>query len=638
MILSSCDRSHADATQILISYFLKMKIISRRLKTLSLLFVATLIGCSSTPQGAIDVEKKAVERKSVKISIASPIAHVVINQDNMIADLCAAGASCGGGKNISFDISSEGIGLSRKYPQEISCGTGARGFLSKIPNGENLCGSRLYKVSDLHLTQRIVGGIISWGVLPLLEGTVHEESFSSDGMRDIADEAQIQGLKEILYSGNSSKLSYLGLGQHASVIYVDIDRLDQAYKEYLKSDAVSDSLVLIDRKTKKPLYVFCPTDYSGLELPAVVEKQMADFINYASGEKTLTSKVNIKSLIPGEIPLPKLPSVPQLTKSQFETKLEFEQRIKEEVLEREESIRQIQQKYNQDVAERNAYVAALSNAWEKTINASVTQQNELVRNVKDNQVQLARLLFAFNYGRFKATDFTYDAENQKIYLTVNSARYSFKQKLVAVMQPALAKSVFSGHYVLTPNFDVQQSKIIMNGFSLVESNSGKEFQTSYTDVNFKPDLASVQIATNSKINPLESAAFHQYEQKPATLVDTGTKEVWYINTVKQMNAQMPDWFSNPEQGKLAVGYGVGNSLDEAMNSARKELAYAIKTSISSSMNLLKEDNSFRSYQEVKENTKAVTDVQFSSGDTSVLHQAMMDGRYYVAMCYQCEKK
>jgi hypothetical protein len=148
----------------------------------------------------------------------------------------------------------------------------------------------------------------------------------------------------------------------------------------------------------------------------------------------------------------------------------------------------------------------------------------------------------------------------------------------------------------------------------------------------------VQIATNSKINPLESAAFHQYEQKPATLVDTGTKEVWYINTVKQMNAQMPDWFSNPDQGKLAVGYGVGNSLDEAMNSARKELAYAIKTSISSSMNLLKEDNSFRSYQEVKENTKAVTDVQFSSGDTSVLHQAMMDGRYYVAMCYQCEKK
>jgi len=72
-----------------------------------------------------------------------------------------------------------------------------------------------------------------------------------------------------------------------------------------------------------------------------------------------------------------------------------------------------------------------------------------------------------------------------------------------------------------------------------------------------------------------------------------------------------------------------------MLSARRELASTVKTSISSSIDILKINNTFKSLQEVTQHTRASTDVELKIGDVSVRHQAEMDGKYYVALCYQC---
>jgi predicted RNase H-like HicB family nuclease len=83
----------------------------------------------------------------------------------------------------------------------------------------------------------------------------------------------------------------------------------------------------------------------------------------------------------------------------------------------------------------------------------------------------------------------------------------------------------------------------------------------------------------------------------------------------------------------------GSTLDtkeEAMQSARKELAYVVKTSISSSVEILNQDNTIRSYHDVKEHTTASTNVELKAGDYAVYKQdGSDDGKYYVALCYRC---
>ena len=103
----------------------------------------------------------------------------------------------------------------------------------------------------------------------------------------------------------------------------------------------------------------------------------------------------------------------------------------------------------------------------------------------------------------------------------------------------------------------------------------------------------------------------------------------------KINAKMPEWYSTPEQSNKVRGYGAGNSPEEAMLNARKELASMVKTTITSTTDILQKNNTFKSLQEVTQHTQASSDIELNAGDVAVLRQAEMDGKYYVALCYRC---
>ncbi len=164
--------------------------------------------------------------------------------------------------------------------------------------------------------------------------------------------------------------------------------------------------------------------------------------------------------------------------------------------------------------------------------------------------------------------------------------------MVAKVSVPAAKSIKeTGQYTLTPKLRYQDDRIKMDGLNLAEISTGDIFVTNYTDINFRPEAISVKVVTqDNKINKEQSTIFKSYEQKPQQIVDINSKEVWYIETVNRINAKIPDWFSKPEQSKNVIGYGVGNSHEEAMLGARKDLAYTVKTTISSSIDILQKDN------------------------------------------------
>lgn len=338
--------------------------------------------------------------------------------------------------------------------------------------------------------------------------------------------------------------------------------------------------------------------------------------------------------------MPALPPVPQLSKSEYETKAAFNGRVESAVAEREDAIRRLQQQYRRNVNNRNQYIEALGESWQQYLDGKDSEQNELVKKLRKNKNSLARLLYAMNMGKLSARDMSYDAESRNLYFTVTSERFGFKQKILAKVSASSAKSIKeSGQYKLTPEFVIKGDNIQLQEIILSETTRGDDFATRYTDVNFKPEFDSVKVTTSdAKINKEISALFKSYEQKPQAIVDANSKEIWYIDTVNRMNSKTPDWFAMPEQTNKVVGYGVGNSHEEAMHSARKELAYTVRTSISASTVILQNDNTFRSYSDVTQRVSAVTEVELNAGDYSVYKQTELDGKYYVALCYRCSVK
>ena len=577
---------------------------------------------------AIEEEKRSAASSKVSFFISNPRFQIVLDKDDRILSVCNVSQSCDGLSDINhevIEISSNGMGLGGYGEYTTTCGVA----WTKNHNGKRACNSRFYKTSSYLIFTRVASGLISAGIIPLVMWTVNEKSFDSKSLSEAADNARLYDLQTLLFRTKSKINSHGGI----PVIYIGLDHIDDAYKEIRNNPVSADSVVFIDEDTKKPLYVLSFSDFQGRELPVAVNLQLADLMSSLAG-RSVTSMdatgLDVKRLIPPDVLAPELPPVPKLTKDEFETKAAFNKRIENAVAEREDAIRRLQQEYKRDVYNRNQYIEAVG----EYLDGKATKQNELDRELKKNQTRLARLLYAMNMGKFTASEISYDAESRLLYFTATSARYGFKQKMLAKVPAPVAQSIKeTGKYTLTPKLVNQDGKIKMEELILAETTSGDDFATSYTDINFTPEFVSVKVATSS--NKKSSAILKRYEQKPQAIEDTNTKEVWYIETVNRINAKMPDWFAAPEQSKKNIGYGVGNTHEEAMLNARKDLAYTIKTSISASMEILKQDNTFRSYQDVTQHASAATDVELKAGDYSVYKQAESDGKYYVALCYHC---
>ena len=604
-----------------------------------LLYLSLLVsGCSTSPNKAIEQEQRSVANGKVSFRVQNPEYQFILDKDNRLTSICNASRRCGEGHNGHRDdviqISRNGFGVA--YPTAtFKCGHGMGS--DAVDGNDWACDSRFYATSNRLLTQRIVFGVLTFGLWDLMTWTVHEKSFDVDLLRDAVLDGHLDDLQNLLFATDTK----INFRDEMAVVYVDINDIDDSYKNIIKKPVGADYVVLLDERTNLPLYVLNVKGNQDKELPQAVNQQLSDFISSLAGRSvtsTIASGVDVKKLIPPEIPVPGLPPVPELSKSEYETKADFSERVKNAVSEREETIRKLQQQYQRDVYNRNQYVAALGESWQQYLDGKAGVQNDMVNKLRKNQTKLARLLYAINLGKFNASDLKYDAENQSLYFTATSTHFGFNQRMVAKVSAPLAKSIKeTGRYTLTPKLIYQKDGIKMDGLSLEEISTGDNFDTSYTDINFKPESVSVKVSTREKvINKELSAVFKSYEQKPQPVVDSKSKEVWYIETKNRINAKKPDWYTTPEQSKNVIVYGEGDTKEEAMQSARKELAYVVKTSISSSVEILNQDNTIRSYHDVKEHTTASTNVELKAGDYAVYKQdGSDDGKYYVALCYRC---
>lgn len=609
--------------------------------TMILLVVASsLMGCSTNQNKIFEQQEYEAKRSNIVFKVQRPDYQIVLDNDNKITQICnvATSSQCnlpkGTGKEV-VQISNRQIGLGGYSAITTECGEknmyAHNNPVERIDSSE--CSSRFYSISDYHIPVKLIFGVFTLGIYDLYCWDYLDVTLDASKFQEAVESAHIADLQKLLYSTNDTSSESV-----ISVLYVDMDDIDETYKQFIKLPANNNSVVLIDQETKVPLYLIKFNNAKSETLPEVVNKQLAAMMEYLSDNPSSKIKVDIRRLIPAEVALPKLPPLPVMVKSEYETKSEFDDRVKNAVVEREDTIRNLSEMYRNNVQDRNLYVKALSAAWQQYIENKAEEQDEFLKNVGKHRAQLAKLFYELDYGRFTATDMAYDAETKSLYFVAHSAHFDFTQKIVATVSPEKARSIKDGsNYTLLPKFEYKNGKIIHSENILTELTSGDEFKLRYTDVNYKPAEVSIRVTSQTtNIAKAESVVFKEYEQKPQNLVTNDTKEIWYIETRNSINAKIPEWFSAPTQNGKAIGYGVGNTYEEASTKARSELAYMVRTRVASTINMLTSENTFRSFQEVKAQTMANTDVELSVGDYSVYKQTESEGRYYVALCYRCE--
>lgn len=575
-----------------------------------------------------------------------------IDKDNKISQLCSSGVSCitGSDESESVGFGSSGYGLNGSV-SGISCGkvflgsheSGGKeaikvGGHKEYPPGGTRCDSRFYKTDYGYIGLRALIATLSVGLSIVIDGTEYEKVFNHDSLVEVILDSRLDEVRNLVLK-NSGRIS-----GNVAVVYVsakDAEDDINAFYDKLNDGMIFDGIVLIDAYTNKPLKLVDFNANNDAELTTVIQRQINDVLSSLSAEDAL--QINVKDIekhIPPEVILPKLPSVPVLTKSEYETKSQFGKRVEIAVAEREEAIRELQSRYNADVKSRNNYIKMLAQSWQEYQDNKADSINKMSAALRKNKPALARLLYALNAGKFDASAMSYDAETQHLYFSGSSTRMGFDQKMRINVPPDYARNIKEhGKYKLMPDFQVKGNVVHLAGFDMTETDSGKSYRASYTDIAFKPDAMSVSVKTGvQQLDKKVQAAFEKYEQKPQSLVANDTTEILYIETRKYINAKMPDWFEKPEQSSKVLSYGSGISQEEAMTNARKDLAYMVKTTVSSSLEILKQDNTFRSFQDVREKTRAETSVELSAGDYRVYRQAEADGRYYVALCYKCDGK
>ncbi|SFV59466.1 hypothetical protein MNB_SM-6-1431 [hydrothermal vent metagenome] len=534
------------------------------------------------------------------------------------------------------------------YTSGVQCGTGSLfGWLAIFPvepfgitnytkKHPVVCNSRFTQVDSTQLGARIGIGLITFGTPLITGGTMHTKKFDKKKFIDVIYASNIETFRKKLLD-MAQKYSVDG---GIDVIYIEkgdvADDLEDKYESLLKDKSLKAGLIFLEEDTNKLLSIDIFNKYKSKNIISSISLQMEDILHdIAKNNQYILKYEDIIPYIPKEIALPKIPPVKKLVKDEFETKKEFEARVQNAVEMREKKIRALQREYSLKVFERNSYIDSLQKAYKEYLKNQAESKNVLLHEMKENIPLLSKILFLENTSGYGAKDFRYDAEEQKLYFTIYSKKGGFSQDVVASIPPNDAKSIkLKRAFKVIPEISFENNKLILRGFSILDTDSDNQYKINYTNINYKPESVSLRVVSaKESIKKEINNYFKKYKQRDKKIVDTSKKEIWYIDIVKNINAKIPKWFSAPSTGDKIIGYGEGKTLKEAKAKARDELAYMINVKVNTQLTQTNEINNFKSFSEVKNQTRQSSNVDLSSKDYKLYKQERRDGIWYVGFEY-----
>ncbi|MBV1880986.1 MAG: hypothetical protein KUG82_05095 [Pseudomonadales bacterium] len=272
--------------------------------------------------------------------------------------------------------------------------------------------------------------------------------------------------------------------------------------------------------------------------------------------------------------------MPRFTKNEYETTKAYKTRFMKAMAIRDDVINASYKNYKNEVDDRNRTIASLEKQFQKYLKKRKKKEEKLVKKFDNAVVELGLLLYKAN-NQFYADSFQYDADKKKLYFTLNSMHWAFRQRVVAHRVPAeFAKTIKRDGYKIVEKLGSKRTKIKVKGYKLIELKSKREFKVSFTDVEYMPESIELYAETKARLTGEEEQQELRQTFKRLTQIPDDFTNVTIVNELNKKRVAAPDWYL-----KACVGYvgcGQGYSQEDAMNVALADLAKVIGVEVSSS--------------------------------------------------------
>jgi hypothetical protein len=534
--------------------------------------------------------------------------------------------------------------------KSVQCGVGSfLGWVSLLPanideinitdyskKNPKVCEYRFTKVDSAQVAQRTIGGLFTFMTSFASGLTLHTRMFDEDSFKEAIRLSNLPSYKDLLVE----KLFKLGVKGKIDVIYLkngDIkDTLEEKYDELTNSDDPVPTLgvVFVDNNSNELFFMDIFDTYQSLSLIHSISLQLDELL-IAIPVDNNSEKIyeEFEKKVPNEISPPLFPKMEKLTKSEYETDDEFKIRVDNKASQREKDIEKIYTDYLKAVQERNHFIEQLQEEYKELLKKDSNNKKNIIEELNENLPLLAKVMFLENTWGFDAKDFHYDAQTQRLYYDVFSKRDGFYQKVFSNVPSYIAKSVKEDNsFRIIPLFSAYKNNIKLNSFKLLETKSERSFETIYTNINFQPNTISMTVkAVNQTMEELDQNSLNKMQQIPIDIKDLYEKEVWYIDVVNRINGKVPQWFIQPDESDNIIGYGDGDTLEEAKANARKDLAYMIEVLVKGSFELTKDIGNIKNYKNLRSSINQTLSIKLSSDSYKVFRQEKLDGRWYIGL-------
>jgi len=319
-----------------------------------------------------------------------------------------------------------------------------------------------------------------------LEGSILLKNFDKEKFKEAILESGLNSLKNRLNINNGLFIIHKVYDIGRNIKLSEVDNLNISGIILMDNDNnLIGSVKLNDLKQKN---IF--------EATSILTQRLVN--SYLKVKKPM----DISLLIPPKIPKPKLPPIPKLIKSEFETQKMFNDRVKQARLKREEKIKTLQSIFRHQVEERNKKIDELKKLHQKDLAQIELEEKAKRENIEKYMPYFTSIAMKYLVGNLALKDLRYDAENQLMYANLKSSNPNYHKKIYLKV-PLDKAQIFKSKKDYTPivTYEYNKDKLTLKEIK-VDNYYAKLTQTDYQPKQIEVKLKDKEINTHYAQNDL----------------------------------------------------------------------------------------------------------------------------------------